>query len=122
MKRNQIGRIKIMPLNSLQIGVSYEDMVKHYGARWVWGLGHKHFTSYIKTRKLKQTACICILSADSEMTRMAPSDEDLVGGIFPETRKTKSPWVIPSALLSIDAMCGENLIVDLTHSFNRCDW
>ena len=72
-----------------QIGVTTRDMVTHYGAHWVGGVGHKHFTSYIKTRKFKQTVCITILSADTEATEMAPNADNIVGG--PNTRNAS--WV-----------------------------
>ena len=95
-----------------QIGVTTRDMVNHYGAHWVGGLGHKHFTSYIKTRKLKQTVCITILSADTQITSMAPNDKNIVGGLFQENRHSNSPWHRLR-----DAVCGE--IIDTTSTTKK---
>jgi hypothetical protein len=73
-----------------QIGISVGQMEACYGKFWLRDL-ESFFPSLLK-RQFKKTNCICVLLNDLEMTKMAPSDENIVGGVFHATRNTKSPW------------------------------
>jgi len=79
-----------------QIGVSIEQMVASYGKFWLQGLESK-FPSLIQ-RQFKKTVCITILSADTEITEMAPNADNIVGGF--NTRNAS--WVKLR-----DSICGK---------------
>jgi len=95
-----------------QIGVSTEQMIASYGKYWLRDL-ESHFPS-LQKRQFKNTNCITILSADTETTEMAPNDKNIVGGLFQETRSSKSPW---NKLR--DAICGETYSSTMTISTNK---
>jgi hypothetical protein len=75
-----------------QIGVSTQDMKDLYGRYWPSKLGVDFFQTYFHQTNFKQTVCFTVLSADMQRTEIAPNEKNNVGGVFQETRHSKSPW------------------------------
>jgi hypothetical protein len=88
-------------------------MKKHYGRYWVAKIGIDYFQSYFRQRCLRQTVCITVLPAVSnkETENSTPSLDNIVGGLFQETRNSKSPWV-----LLRDSICGDTISLSTTPS------